>query len=336
MSMAMKNLSRSLNRLTTDEIEKATNTAAAGVEEKKTRRLNDGGGLTVLIAPNGRAYFQLRNTLAGRTATTQLGIYPAMNLDLAREKATQLRTRLDNERALRRKNANDSSVSQLTSEARNAACVFDSMVRVQRFAFQLLSSISTGTVDREVGVALGLALLVPVQPSLILDAKAGEFDIRTDTWTFQPRISKAKSGKNQAWQIAYLSNEASLLVNAWISGSWRASLPIAYIFPTLAQLSRSERSRRMNSALAKIWPHERIRVEDLRYCFKAMAIKLSLFNPQLIDDAMKSVHPIDRRGFPAYDFQRSSAAGWWVRALDISSDEDPFKACMAALRRSLI
>jgi hypothetical protein len=266
ISMAMKNSSRSLNRLTTDEIEKAieaadgdlaTSTVAAGAEVKKTRRLNDGGGLTVLISTNGRAYFQLRSTLAGRTASTQLGAYPAMSLDQARERATQLRTRVDSERARRRTNTNDSCVSQLTSRAKNAACVFDSIERMQRFALKLLSAISTGTVDREVGVALALALLVPVQPSLILDAKAGEFDTGAGIWEFQPSISEAKRKKIQARRIAYLSNEASRLVSAWKSGLGIFSSPMADMFPTLARwrtyATASKPSRSIVVCLARNW-----------------------------------------------------------------------------------
>ena len=53
----------------------------------KPRKLNDGGGLNLLLHPNGSKYFQLRYTLHGKENTHQLGKYPDMSLSDARQAA---------------------------------------------------------------------------------------------------------------------------------------------------------------------------------------------------------------------------------------------------------
>lgn len=53
----------------------------------KPRKLSDGGGLNVLLHPNGSKYFQLRYTLHGKEKTHQLGSYPDMSLSDARQAA---------------------------------------------------------------------------------------------------------------------------------------------------------------------------------------------------------------------------------------------------------
>jgi integrase len=57
----------------------------------KSRKLSDGGGLTLLIHPNGSKYFQLRYTLLGKERTSQLGTYPDMSLSGARQAAQAAR-----------------------------------------------------------------------------------------------------------------------------------------------------------------------------------------------------------------------------------------------------
>ena len=49
--------------------------------------LKDGGGLFVLLHPNGSKYFQLRTTLHGKDKLVRLGIYPDMSLAEARQAA---------------------------------------------------------------------------------------------------------------------------------------------------------------------------------------------------------------------------------------------------------
>ena len=57
----------------------------------KPQALRDGGGLYVIIHPNGSKYFQLRTTLHGKEKRVQLGIYPDMSLLEARKAAMAVR-----------------------------------------------------------------------------------------------------------------------------------------------------------------------------------------------------------------------------------------------------
>ena len=59
-------------------------------QEKETS-YSDGGGLSLLVHPNGYKYFQLRFSLNGKSRKTQLGVYPEMSLSKAREKADALK-----------------------------------------------------------------------------------------------------------------------------------------------------------------------------------------------------------------------------------------------------
>ncbi len=64
--------------------------------EAKPRKLTDGGGLFVLIHPNGGKYWQLAYRFAGKQKTLALGIYPDVSLALARERREQARKLLAN------------------------------------------------------------------------------------------------------------------------------------------------------------------------------------------------------------------------------------------------
>ncbi|MGA9666209.1 MAG: integrase arm-type DNA-binding domain-containing protein [Gallionella sp.] len=57
----------------------------------KPRKLSDGGGLNLLLHPNGSKYFQFRYTLHGKEKTSQLGTYPDMSLSDARQAAKTAR-----------------------------------------------------------------------------------------------------------------------------------------------------------------------------------------------------------------------------------------------------
>lgn len=51
----------------------------------------DGYGLRLVVMPNGRKYWQFKTKAGGKETTAQLGIYPAMSLDKARQEAQRMR-----------------------------------------------------------------------------------------------------------------------------------------------------------------------------------------------------------------------------------------------------
>ena len=57
----------------------------------KPQRLNDGGGLYLLIQPNGAKWWRLDYSIGGKRKTLSLGVYPAVSLASARKRATEAR-----------------------------------------------------------------------------------------------------------------------------------------------------------------------------------------------------------------------------------------------------
>jgi hypothetical protein len=60
----------------------------------KDQRLNDGGGLYMLIKPNGAKWWRLDYTIEGKRKTLSLGVYPDVSLSLAREKRQDYRQQI--------------------------------------------------------------------------------------------------------------------------------------------------------------------------------------------------------------------------------------------------
>lgn len=64
----------------------------------KDQRLNDGGGLYVLLKPNGAKWWRFDYTFAGKRKTLSLGVYPATGLADARTKAEEARAAVANKK----------------------------------------------------------------------------------------------------------------------------------------------------------------------------------------------------------------------------------------------
>src|SRR6185295_1345203 len=60
----------------------------------KVYTLRDGGGLHVIVHPNGKKYFQLRYSFGGRARLMQLGPWPRVSLEQARRDAQMHRDAL--------------------------------------------------------------------------------------------------------------------------------------------------------------------------------------------------------------------------------------------------
>jgi integrase len=63
--------------------------------QDKPFKLYDGGGLNVLIHPNGSKYFQLKYRLQGKEKLYSIGVYPKVSLKHARDEASKARTLID-------------------------------------------------------------------------------------------------------------------------------------------------------------------------------------------------------------------------------------------------
>jgi integrase len=60
-------------------------------EGKKSIILPDGYGLRMIVTPAGRKYWQFKTKAGGKESTAQIGIYPEMTLEKAREEAGKMR-----------------------------------------------------------------------------------------------------------------------------------------------------------------------------------------------------------------------------------------------------
>ena len=80
-------MARAANKLT----DLAIRQAKPYPDGQKTRVLPDGYGLRLTVTPGGRKFWQYRTAVGGVERTAQIGEYPAMSLDAARQKAAELR-----------------------------------------------------------------------------------------------------------------------------------------------------------------------------------------------------------------------------------------------------
>jgi integrase len=64
--------------------------------EDKDKRLNDGGGLYLLIKPNGAKWWRFDYTFSGKRKTLSLGVYPKTSLTDVRRKAEEARSNVAN------------------------------------------------------------------------------------------------------------------------------------------------------------------------------------------------------------------------------------------------
>ena len=62
----------------------------------KDKRLNDGGGLYLLIKPNGAKWWRFDYTIGGKRKTLSLKTYPDVTLASARQKANEARQQVAN------------------------------------------------------------------------------------------------------------------------------------------------------------------------------------------------------------------------------------------------
>lgn len=80
-------MTRTANRLT----DLAIRQAKPYPDGAKTKVLPDGYGLRLTVTPAGRKFWQYRTAVGGVERTAQIGEYPAMSLEAARQKAAELR-----------------------------------------------------------------------------------------------------------------------------------------------------------------------------------------------------------------------------------------------------
>ena len=91
--------------------------------KKKAYTIRDGRGLFVLVHPNGSRYFQLRATVNGKRKLMQIGVYPQISIEEARQLA---KTRLlEEESADARDKSEVFNLSDIPAETSQSAIEYD-------------------------------------------------------------------------------------------------------------------------------------------------------------------------------------------------------------------
>jgi integrase len=104
--------------------------------EDKDKRLNDGGGLYLLIKTKGAKWWRFDYSFAGKRKTLSLGVYPKTTLTDARRKATETRNKvangIDPSDTRKEKKANDKLVTENESRLKSGLPIIDSFEFVAR------------------------------------------------------------------------------------------------------------------------------------------------------------------------------------------------------------
>ena len=90
----------------------------------KAYKLSDGGGMYLLVTPDGARYWRLDYRFAGKRRTLALGVYPIVTLSSAR-------ARREEARALLEKDIDPSAAKKATKRAAKLACdnTFEAIAR---------------------------------------------------------------------------------------------------------------------------------------------------------------------------------------------------------------
>ena len=308
----MKLLRGTPNRLTKSDIENCL--------DGKAHKLADGGGLYVSADIQGNRYFQFRYFLNGKSVTTQLGKYPEMSLERARELA---RSRKDEVDKLKEKRKSDSFSKTLKKRSAEDGLddfyCFYSMEDAGEFVENITNAIARGGHNSDILAVIFLSLLIPSHPSELLSAKRSELSSGIALWKREYQI-KSKTARNKKVMAAFLSRAAIVVANIEI----KPQNMIGCAFPRLAELDRTSQKKELAGALKSIWEKYPIRAEDFRQFFRAMATRNSFFKPQIIDDAIKHSDASGAINNPSYALQRIALSEWWAQELIRNSNTSGF------------
>jgi len=206
-------MSRSTNKLTDLAIQNEKPT-------DKPFKISDGGGLHLLVQPDGGRYWRLAYRFAGKQKTLALGVYPAVTLKAARKKAADARALLEA--------GADPAVERKTSKAvkrLNADNTFEAIGRewwenkrgewVDHHAERVI-----GYLAKDVFPALGSSPIVEITPPQLLDVirrveRRGALDVASRELQFCTSI----------FRFAIQTGRATINPAAELSGALKSRKP---------------------------------------------------------------------------------------------------------------
>jgi len=111
-------------------------TIKSAKSEDKDKRLNDGGGLYLLIKTNGAKWWRFDYSFAGKRKTLSLGVYPKTTLTDARRKAIETKSKvangIDPSDTRKEKKANDKLATENENRLKSGLTIIDNFEHVAR------------------------------------------------------------------------------------------------------------------------------------------------------------------------------------------------------------
>ena len=306
------NRSSSTERLTEEQIEDALPSAS--------RRLSDGGGLSVLIKPNGDKYFQFRSIIDGKERSSLLGKYPEMSLDTARKRAKRMCREVQGIRRARKQSLFSSRLSdEHTKEGGKQALDMRDIGDILR---GLERDYGDRRIDVEVQLAIQVLVHLPVALDELMSARKSDINLSTGEW----RIREMHDGTAVATQPSKLAVIPYELIDRVRTCSFVLN-NTNYVFPRLSQLGKKSQSREIRLALKMACPHQSIRLGDFRSIFRRTAEKKSYFKTELIMETLNHSEAKNGGNRDSYLLQRTALSNWWANEVYFARFASGISAC---------
>ena len=123
------------------------NTAKAKI---KPFKLGDGGGLYLLIMPNGSKYFRLDYRLDGKRLTLALGVYPEISLEAARERRDIAKKQIKdgiNPKLSTVKILTDTAINTVSTQVNTVKSTYNEQRLEQHNSLELTKKAFSSTID---------------------------------------------------------------------------------------------------------------------------------------------------------------------------------------------
>jgi integrase len=271
-----------------------------------------GDDLYIIFSNQKQPQFKCRIRVNQRETMKVLGTYNEMSLDQARIEAGKWRSEV----AIERRKTADAKVRKMmqvvthAKTKKKALPCFKNLGDARKFIIALKTAIRGG-VDTEIYLALWLLLLNPTRTKELLSAKWADFSHTADViWAVKTPLKKNTPSKYTEL-ISRCSCDALHQLESLLPNKYDIN---EYLFPTLANLKKSEFNKKIKLAILQIWGDYVIDPHQFKYFYKSIACDFSNFHPDFIE------RTITHYGSTEYWInnrqQYNALVNWWGEQLD--------------------
>lgn len=279
---------------------------------KPSTKLVFGDGFQIFINEKGTKYFQQRFCLQGSGSTRNLGTYPDMQFDQAREEARTVRAKVKLARQTKSKAAFKSRLNKPKAKDRRGGDRSPNFKNIEHAGEFIRDLFGNNNIETEIRLAIWLQMLIPSRPSELLCAQWADINRESKQWTINIQ------GKNDPRVSAFFNPHVEFLSTPAIA-ALDELYPLTdrnYLFPSLSDpnMKKSDRDNRITNEIEKIWLDYQPKV--FQNFFITMANKFSYFRPEFIEAMM--THK-DKKACiynePSLSQQKRALAEWWGEKL---------------------